>query len=145
MNARGLPLTEFEIFKGKWMEQIETLYKPAEIKVMKSLIDVSWTDFLWPLRTQRKGLKNIDSFFQNLLKLIIGNSTASMSSFRVDFDVLFEANKKELSFSYAKYIEEYNVVFDRIMLDRIKEELEAMCSPNSIFTKFRTSETKHEM
>lgn len=145
MNARGLPLTEFEIFKGKWMEQIETLYKPAEIKVMKSLIDVSWTDFLWPLRTQRKGLKNIDSFFQNLLKLIIGNSTASMSSFRVDFDVLFEANKKELSFSYAKYIEEYNVVFDRIMLDRIKEELEAMCSPNFIFTKFRTSETKHEM
>ena len=30
------------------------------------------------------------------------------------------------------------------MLDRIKEELEAMCSPNSVFTKFRTSETKHE-
>ena len=38
MNARGLPLTEFEIFKGKWMEQIETLYEPAEIKSLKSLI-----------------------------------------------------------------------------------------------------------
>ena len=144
MNARGLPLTEFEIFKGKWMEQIETLYEPAEIKALKSLIDVSWTDFLWPLRTQRKGLKNIDLFFQNLLKLIIGNSTASLLSNRVDFDILFEANKKELSFSYGKYTEEYNVVFDRVMLDRIKEELEAMCSPNSVFTKFRTSETKHE-
>ena len=144
MNARGLPLTEFEIFKGKWMEQIETLYEPAEIKSLKSLIDVSWTDFLWPLRTQRKGLKNIDLFFQNLLKLIIGNSTASLLSNRVDFDILFEANKKELSFSYGKYTEEYNVVFDRVMLDRIKEELEAMCSPNSVFTKFRTSETKHE-
>ena len=144
MNARGLPLTEFEIFKGKWMEQIETLYEPAEIKALKSLIDVSWTDFLWPLRTQRKGLKNIDLFFQNLLKLIIGNSTASLLSNRVDFDILFEANKKELSFSYGKYIEEYNVVFDRVMLDRIKEELEAMCSLNSVFTKFRTCETKHE-
>ena len=144
MNARGLPLTEFEIFKGKWMEQIETLYEPAEIKSLKSLIDVSWTDFLWPLRTQRKGLKNIDPFFQNLLKLIIGNSTASLLSNKVDFDILFEANKKELSFSYGKYTEEYNVVFDRVMLDRIKEELEAMCSPNSVFTKFRTSETKHE-
>lgn len=144
MNARGLPLTEFEIFKGKWMEQIETQYNPAETKEMKSLIDVSWTDFLWPLRKQREGLKNIDSFFQNLLKLIIGNSTASLLSNRVDFDVLFEANKKELSFSYGKYIEKYNVVFDRVMLDRIKEELEAMCSPNSIFTKFRTSEIKHE-
>ena len=144
MNARGLPLTEFEIFKGKWMEQIETLYEPAEIKSLKSLIDVSWTDFLWPLRTQRKELKNIDPFFQNLLKLIIGNSTASLLSNKVDFDILFEANKKELSFSYGKYTEEYNVVFDRVMLDRIKEELEAMCSPNSVFTKFRTSETKHE-
>ena len=144
MNARGLPLTEFEIFKGKWMEQIETLYEPAEIKSLKSFIDVSWTDFLWPLRTQRKELKNIDPFFQNLLKLIIGNSTASLLSNKVDFDILFEANKKELSFSYGKYTEEYNVVFDRVMLDRIKEELEAMCSPNSVFTKFRTSETKHE-
>ena len=67
MNARGLPLTEFEIFKGKWMEQIETLYEPAEIKALKSLIDVSWTDFLWPLRTQRKGLKNIDLFFKIFL------------------------------------------------------------------------------
>lgn len=102
MNARGLPLTEFEIFKGKWMEQIETLYEPAEIKSLKSLIDVSWTDFLWPLRTQRKELKNIDPFFQNLLKLIIGNSTASLLSNKVDFDILFEANKKELSFSYGK-------------------------------------------
>ena len=90
MNARGLPLTEFEIFKGKWMEQIETLYEPAEIKSLKSLIDVSWTDFLWPLRTQRKELKNIDPFFQNLLKLIIGNSTASLLSNKVDFDILFE-------------------------------------------------------
>ena len=144
MNARGLPLTEFEIFKGKWMEQIETLYEPAEIKSLKSLIDVSWTDFLWPLRTQRKELKNIDPFFQNLLKLIIGNSTASLLSNKVDFDILFEANKKELSFSYGKYTEENKVVFDRVMLDRIKEELEAMCSPNSVFTKFRTSETKHE-
>ena len=144
MNARGLPLTEFEIFKGKWMEQIENLYKPMEIKEMKSLIDVKWTDFLWPLRKQREGLKNIDPFFQNILKLIIGNSTASLSSNRVDFDILFEANNKELSFSYGKYIEEYNVLFNRVMLDRIKEELEAMCSPNSIFTKFRTSKIKHK-
>lgn len=49
------------------MEQIETLYEPAEIKALKSLIDVSWTDFLWPLRTQRKGLKNIDLFFKIFL------------------------------------------------------------------------------
>ena len=32
MNARGLPLTEFEIFKGKWMEQIENFYAPVEVK-----------------------------------------------------------------------------------------------------------------
>lgn len=144
MNARGLPLTDFEIFKGKWMEQIETVYDPAEVKNMKTMIDVSWTDFLWPLRTQRKGLKNIDPFFQNLLKFIIGNSAASLSSKSVDFDVLFEANKKELSFSYGKYAEEYNVAFNKQMLDRIKEELDVMCCENSIFTKFRKNSIKHE-
>lgn len=144
MNARGLPLTEFEIFKGKWMEQIESLYVPVEVKNMKSLIDVNWTDFLWPLRKQRAGLKNIDPFFQNILKLIIGNSSASFSIKGVDFDVLFEANKKELSFSYGKYVEEYGVVFNKDMLDRIKEELDTTCNPNSIFTKFRTNGIEHE-
>ncbi len=144
MNARGLPLTEFEIFKGKWMEQIESLYAPVEVKGMKSLIDVNWTDFLWPLRKHRTGLKNIDPFFQNILKLIIGNSSASFSIKGVDFDVLFEANKKELSFSYGKYVEEYGVVFNKDVLDRIKEELDTMCNPNSIFTKFRTNDIEHE-
>lgn len=144
MNARGLPLTEFEIFKGKWMEQIENFYAPVEVKDMKSLIDVSWTDFLWPLRKQRPGLKNIDPFFQNILKLIIGNSSASFSIKGMDFDILFEANKKELSFSYGKYVEEYNVVFNKDMLDRIKEELDVMCNPDSIFTKFRTNGIKNE-
>lgn len=145
MNARGLPLTEFEIFKGKWMEQIENFYAPVEVKDMKSLIDVSWTDFLWPLRKQRPGLKNIDPFFQNILKLIIGNSSASFSIKGMDFDILFEANKKELSFSYGKYVEEYNVVFNKDMLDRIKEELDVMCNPDSIFTKFRTNGIKNEV
>lgn len=144
MNARGLPLTEFEIFKGKWMEQIENFYAPVEVKDMKSLIDVSWTDFLWPLRKQRLRLKNIDPFFQNILKLIIGNSSASFSIKGMDFDILFEANKKELSFSYGKYVEEYNVVFNKDMLDRIKEELDVMCNPDSIFTKFRTNGIKNE-
>lgn len=138
MNARGLPLTEFEIFKGKWMEQIEAVYSPAEVKEMKKLIDVAWTDFLWPMRRLRKGLKNIDQYFQNLLKLVIGNSVASLASGKIDFDILFEANRQTLTFSYGKYVDDYGVVFDKTMLDRIKEELNEMCSPNSIFTKFRT-------
>ena len=143
MNARGLPLTEFEIFKGKWMEQIEKTYAAEDVKQMKSLIDVSWTDFLWPMRKQREGLKNIDPFFQNLLKLIIGNAAASLCK-GLDFDVLFEANNKALSFSYGKYTEEYGVVFDKVMLDRITEELNAMCYQDTIFTKFRNGDIKHE-
>lgn len=144
MNARGLPLTEFEIFKGKWMEQIEKTYAAEDVKQMKSLIDVSWTDFLWPMRKQREGMKNIDPFFQNLLKLIIGNAAASLPSKGLDFDVLFEANNKALSFSYGKYTEDYGVVFDKAMLNRITEELNAMCRKNTIFTKFREGDIKHE-
>ena len=137
MNARGLPLTEFEIFKGKWMEQIEKLYEADEVKRMKSLIDVYWTDFLWPLRKEKEGIKNIDPFFRNLLKLIIGNAAASLRNAVPDFDVLFEANGKELSFSYGKYVEEYGVEFNKSMLDRIGQELDVMCREDSIFTKFR--------
>lgn len=63
MNARGLPLTEFEIFKGKWMEQIENFYAPVEVKDMKSLIDVSWTDFFGLCVNRGQDLKiSIHSF-----------------------------------------------------------------------------------
>lgn len=144
MNARGLPLTEFEIFKGKWMERIETIYPAETVKEIKSMIDVCWTDFLWPMRRQRKGLKNIDPFFQNLLKFVIGNASASFASKGADFDVLFEANKKELTFSYAKFTEEYGVTFDKAMLDRITEELSTICGQNTIFTRFRNGMCKHE-
>ncbi len=128
MNARGLPLTDFEIFKGKWMEQIEASYTPSEVKDLKSKIDVTWTDFLWPMRRLREGLKNVDPFYRNLLKLVIGNSVASLSNKKLDFDILFEANQKYLTFSYSKYTEEYGVVFDKPMLDRITEELNEMCN-----------------
>lgn len=144
MNARGLPLTEFEIFKGKWMEQIENTYSSERVKEMKSLIDVSWTDFLWPMRRLRKGLKNIDPYFQNLLKFVIGNAVASISSKGVNFDVLFEANKKELTFSYGKYTEDYSVNFDKAMLDRITEELTTICSEHSIFTRFKNGKCESE-
>lgn len=145
MNARGLPLTDFEIFKGKWMEQIEASYPPSEVKDLKSKIDVTWTDFLWPMRRLREGLKNVDPFYRNLLKLVIGNSAASLSNKKLDFDILFEANQKDLTFSYSKYTEEYGVVFDKPMLDRITEELNEMCNDSSIFTKFRNGILKHDV
>lgn len=144
MNARGLPLTDFEIFKGKWMEQIEANYPPERVKELKSLIDVNWTDFLWPMRKFRESLKNIDPYFQNLLKFIIGNSVASLSNKGHDFDILFEANDKELSFSYGKYVDEYGVIFNKSLLDRINDELSVMCSHNSIFNRFRTNSLTHK-
>lgn len=89
------------------MEQIEASYSPSEVKDLKSKIDVTWTDFLWPMRRLREGLKNVDPFYRNLLKLVIGNSAASLSNKKLDFDILFEANQKDLTFSYSKYTEEY--------------------------------------
>lgn len=144
MNARGIPLTDFEIFKSKWIEQIENTYDPEQVKQIKSRIDNDWTDFLWPLRKTKNGLKRIDSFFQNLLKLIIGNAAASLSNKNLDFDVIFEANNKNLIFSFSKYVEDYNVEFNKDMLDRIQQELNVMCDENSTFTKLRKNKLNIE-
>ena len=144
MNARGLPLTDFEIFKGKLMEQIERICSPDEVKEMKSLIDVRWTDFLWPLR--KEGYRNIDPYFRNLLKMVISSGVASLGNEidKVDFDTLFEANGKTVTFSYGKYTEEYNVDFTVSLLGRIKSDLNQICNDNSIFTRFRNGTIKND-
>ncbi len=137
MNARGLPLTDFEIFKSRWMEEIEKVYCKDEAKTIKTRIDVDWTDFLWPMRTT--GLKNIDPYFQNLLKLIIGNTMASFGNKDADFQMLFEANGNKQTFSFAKYVENYNVSFSKALLDRINEELTQLCTDKSLFTHLRNN------
>lgn len=137
MNARGLPLTDFEIFKSRWMEEIEKGYSKDEAKTIKTRIDVDWTDFLWPMRDRRKGLKNIDPYFQNLLKLVIGNAMASFGKGNTDFRMLFEANGNKQTFSFAKYTEDYHVDFSKALLDRINEELTQLCTAKSLFTLLR--------
>lgn len=139
MNARGLPLTDFEIFKSRWMEEIEKVYSKDDAKIIKTKIDVDWTDFLWPMRNNRTGLKNIDPYFQNLLKLVIGNAMASFGSRNTDFQMLFEANGNKQTFSFAKYVEDYNVSFSKTLLDRINEELAQLCTAQSLFTRLRTN------
>lgn len=135
MNARGLPLTDFEIFKSRWMEEIDKSYSKEEAKTIKTRIDVDWTDFLWPMRIKREGLKNIDPYFQNLLKLVIGNAMASFGNGNTDFKMLFEANGHKQTFSFAKYVETYNVTFSKDLLNRINEELTQLCSAESLFTR----------
>ena len=139
MNARGLPLTDFEIFKSRWMEEIEKVYSKDEAKSIKTWIDVDWTDFLWPMRIRRKGLKNIDLYFQNLLKLVIGNAMASFGNKDTDIQMLFEANGNKQTFSFAKYVEVYNVSFSKTLLDRINEELTQLCTDKSLFTRLRNN------
>lgn len=137
MNARGLPLTDFEIFKSRWMEEIEKVYSKDEAKSIKTWIDVDWTDFLWPMRST--GLKNIDPYFQNLLKLVIGNAMASFGNKDTDIQMLFEANGNKQTFSFAKYVEDYNVSFSKTLLDRINEELTQLCTDKSLFTRLRNN------
>lgn len=139
MNARGLPLTDFEIFKSRWMEEIEKQYDFDEVKAIKTLIDVTWTDFLWPLRKEVSGVRNVDPFFQRLLKVVIANAHASLvaDTKHTNYDRLFEANNKKITFSFGKYSEEYGVEFSKKLLERINEELTQLCGEDSLFTKFR--------
>ncbi len=141
MNARGLPLTQFEIFKSCWIEEVEQQFPSENAKQIKAKTDVDWTDFLWPKRTA--GMKNIDDYLQRLFKILIAVSAVAEQDNRQKkladehLDYLFEANKKVLTFSYNRY-KSYGVEFDKSLLQRIVRGMDQLCpkdSKDSLFWK----------
>lgn len=136
MNARGLPLTPFEIFKSRFYGVVETLFPKQRVREIKSRIDVAYTDFLWPLR--HKGMKNIDIYFQRIFKLLIANEHICLSkaSDKEWLDYLFEANKKQYPFAYNQFLK-MGVSFDEVFTTRILDDLDLLCSDKSIWTATR--------
>lgn len=136
MNARGLPLTPYEIFKSRFYSDLEATLGTFEVKEAKSNIDVRYTDFLWPLRSE--GMKNIDIYFQRIFKLLIVAEHVAISQVSDEkwLDYLFEANYKTCDFSHNQFIK-MGVSFSKGLIDRIMADLELLCSPTSPLHKLR--------
>lgn len=126
MNARGLPLTSFEIFKSKFIEDVEQ-YLPAIEKEFKADIDVNWSDTLWSHRD--RGDKNIDHFLERALKVLLANEgplARRESSLKPeDLDYLFEANNKIITFAHNWY-EKRGLVFNSSLLKRLIADLKIL-------------------
>lgn len=136
MNARGLPLTPFEIFKSRFYSDLKDNLDDASLKLAKSNIDVKYTDFLWPMRAQ--GMKNIDVYFQRIFQLLIATEHVALSnsSDKKWLDHLFEANDKTYDFSHNQFLK-MGVNFSKNLIDRILEDLELLCTESSPFHQLR--------
>lgn len=104
MNARGLKLTDFEVFKALYEMSLDCIQdKTKDIFEMK--IDGDWCDFLW----QRKGeLNSTDIVMERILRLMIAFGYAGMSDKKDEqklLDKLFARQKQSLQFSYSRYRE----------------------------------------
>lgn len=119
MNARGLELTPFEIFKSKLIEDVEKHFDSNEEKVFKSNIDVKWSDTLWKYRG--KDDKNIDVFLERTFRVIIANegslSTTATTLNGENLDYIFEANNKHLTFAH-NWFEKRGIEFNFDFLKR---------------------------
>lgn len=71
MNARGKPLTEFEIFKSKFEKHISPFYSEDvdRFREISCKLDVEWSDLV--LEAVKGDVKRIDHAFVNLFKNIL--------------------------------------------------------------------------
>lgn len=127
MNARGLPLTPFEIFKSKLIEDVEKNL-PEEEKIFKANIDVYWSDTLWMAGNQIND-NNIDKFFQRILIVLLANEGSLTNNGKIidslNLDFLFEANNKKVTFAHNWY-ERKGIIFNKSLLSRLNADLEIL-------------------
>ena len=130
MNARGLPLTPFEIFKSKLIEDVEKEFDFESQKNFKSNIDVVWSDVLWKYR--KENTKNIDIFLERALRILIANESVLTTDIKTtsDLDQIFEANGQHLIFAHNWY-EKKGIKFNAILLNRLISDLNILFNPNN--------------
>lgn len=130
MNSRGLPLTPFEIFKSKLIEDVERNL-PKEEKSFKANIDVYWSDTLWTFRNKKED-KNIDKFLQRILTVLLANEGPLANNEKTidsaNLDSLFEANNKKVTFAHNWY-ERKGIVFNSALLTRLNSDLNIILNP----------------
>lgn len=98
MNARGLKLTDFEIFKAVYEK---SLYHCPDLKqCFETNIDGSWCDSFWAHKNS-----NTDIVLERIIRLMIGcGYSTSVSNANQDIlDKIFCFNGKDILFAYSKF------------------------------------------
>lgn len=125
MNARGLKLTDFEIFKALYELSLKSLNTTTATEFSKK-IDGEWCDFLW----QRKGeLQSTDKIMERIIRIMIAIGYARKVQTIDDntqeiLNVLFSRNNKKMLFSYSRY-RELGVFHDPHSKEQISDVLKS--------------------
>ena len=103
MNARGVGLTDVEVFKARFEDYLE-YSENVNKAIFNKKMDGEWSDFFWP-RKSRWGCENgIDSIIENIIRLTIGLSYRSSLTKDMIKDVCNNLFVK-MRFSFSQYCE----------------------------------------
>ncbi len=93
MNARGKPLTTFEIFKAQLQAFLQSDQNISQLDVESFLIqmDTTWTDLLW-----QYAQLDYDVAFYQFIKTMLANHVASFSKSSVPIDLILKKNDSAL-------------------------------------------------
>lgn len=109
MNARGKPLTAFEVFKARLEGHIETVFasdtrklngQDVDIKYYFShQIDTTWADLFWTYR-------DLNSLYDNeVMNLVRALAIVTRAPDEDDFDNVLEELRGSSTFSFQKYLD----------------------------------------
>ena len=101
MNARGLRLTDFEVFKALYELSLNCVEKEKK-NTFTTCIDGEWCDFFWQ---RKEKLGSTDIVMERILRLMIalGYARQENNKDQDTLDKLFYRNKKKVSFTYSEY------------------------------------------
>lgn len=105
MNARGIPLTTFENFKGRYEQMLPAhfaLERPRDIqgvlfpmaKFVARRMDTAWTDYFWAYHRTLGQLdpQRIDGSFMNVFRMVaLASLDPEKETFRAEIELLRDA------------------------------------------------------
>ena len=131
MNARGLNLTSFEIFKSKLLDEVSNKLSKEEIRDYKADVEVRWIEKLWPV-SRKSGHSNSDLLLERILKVVLSSNAAvlqPLDQFR-NLEKIYEMNNKSIDFAFNNYTKQ-GVEFTPELLRRISVDCGIICKGNT--------------
>ena len=136
LNARGIPLSDFENFKARLVDWMKRHVSDEKLNVFKLKVDREWNDYLWK---DRDGKDNTDLIMENLFRNFIAycyrpSNETDKKKINETMSYLLEQNGKKMRFSFSRYSElgvmpkEKNLCHEQNMMEQVISFFDIYCS-----------------
>lgn len=158
LNARGIPLSDFENFKARLVDWMKGVVDENKLQEFKRKVDGEWNDYLWKKeqddvsnvkdKKDKKDKKdNTDLIMENLFRNFIAycyrlipkdgqSNDAFIKQVNETMSYLLEQNGKKMRFSFSRYSElevipkENKLGHEKTMMERVISFFNIYCCPN---------------